>query len=356
MKKIVLFVFAMLGFLTSSYACYFQQVPYYKIWKAKFSANLRSIPCVSASYILWTSSRWKNYAIVWKSNGWYKIKLLNWKTAWIWDKSIYELNYNLNSKDKLILQKIYKILDKKNESFRQKFFQKIQSILPKFVNKPRVYTILSEILKYKKISAKQTIKPKINKQVKTPQPTKGTQKLETPQTVVKYDNNIFNFKKVKQTWINWHNEVRNSLKLPNYVENPKLDETAHIRSKTMKLKNKTNHKRHPNDSYYDYWKIADWMKSHGVVCKNIHRATFSESIAYRTFYCHKQDCTYDLINAMRKSFDFYMSEKWKKWAPHYRWIVHPLFRQIWVGIELKKIWKNSWKYFLTTHYCTKLLK
>jgi len=341
MKKLLILLFVFLSLFSFSRACFFKQVDYFKIWKARFSANLRSVPCVSSSYILWSTFKWKKYSIIWKTNGWYKIQFVNWKKAWVWDKSIQILDYKLTEKDKTIFKKIYKILNRKPENFIQKLNLQLKQILPKYVNKPRIYTILSEIINYKK-------------QIETPEKQLTTKEIETNQKLIKYNNYIFDIGKVKKTWINWHNQVRNTLKLPNYVENPKLDKTAQLWSKTMEKRNQMNHKRHLNDSYYDYWKIASWMKQNGVICKNIHRATFSESIAYRTFSCYKKDCTDELVKTMRKSFDFYMNEKWKKWDPHYRWIVHPLFKQIWFGISIKKIWNNSFKYFLTTHYCTQV--
>jgi len=41
----------------------------------------------------------------------------------------------------------------------------------------------------------------------------------------------------------------------------------------------------PSDSYYDYWKKAAWMENNGVACKNVSRATFSESIAWNIYTC-----------------------------------------------------------------------
>jgi hypothetical protein len=50
-----------------------------------------------------------------------------------------------------------------------------------------------------------------------------------------------------------------------------------------------------------------------------------------------------------------MSEKGKKYDPHYRAIVSPYFTTIGTGIELVKTGKNTYKYYLTTHYCTELI-
>ena len=66
----------------------------------------------------------------------------------------------------------------------------------------------------------------------------------------------------------------------------------------------------PSDSYYDYWKKAAWMEENGVVCENISRATFSESIAYNNYYCaDTSKCTDAIKKAVKRTYDFYMSEK-----------------------------------------------
>jgi predicted KAP-like P-loop ATPase len=68
------------------------------------------------------------------------------------------------------------------------------------------------------------------------------------------------------------------------------------------------------------------MEDNGVVCKNISRATFSESIAWNNYYCKDTSkCTSEIKKAVKRSFDFYMSEKGTNYDPHYRAIAHKLF-------------------------------
>ena len=169
-----------------------------------------------------------------------------------------------------------------------------------------------------------------------------------------YNNTYFNIEKVKKAWLAWHNQVRQKMWLKPYSYNLILSKSAKAWSNTMANRNIVSHKRHPNDSYYDYPKINIWMKAHGVVCENIHRATFSESIGYYYTKCIKTDCTASLLAWAKDIFNFYMAEKWKKWDPHYRAIVYPTFTQLWFGITIKNMWNGWWKYYFTTHYCTKL--
>lgn len=62
---------------------------------------------------------------------------------------------------------------------------------------------------------------------------------------------------------------------------------------------------------------------------------------------------------MKKIFDIYMSEKWLKYPmdAHYRAIVHPNISQIWVWIKLQETSdKNFYEYYITSHYCSELIK
>ncbi|MDR1944596.1 MAG: hypothetical protein LBQ59_00460 [Candidatus Peribacteria bacterium] len=58
------------------------------------------------------------------------------------------------------------------------------------------------------------------------------------------------------------------------------------------------HKRDLSDSYYDYNKIASWLKDRGIVCKNVNTVTFSESVAWTSYYCSENstDCTPNFID------------------------------------------------------------
>jgi len=333
------------------------------IGQAKFASNIRTYPCTYKSSVLRASKIWEKFNIVWKVSGWYKIQLSNWQIAWIWDKSVNIVwsSYNLTEKDKLIIekvnQKIDKLVEKKWESFRLKLENALVRLLPRYTSNPRIYSILDKLLEHTKkikIQDKQEIKKNENK---------VEQKLDTKQskqTQVQVDNDYWNFyfdeKKVRQTWLNLHNAERKKMWLKAYVYNSKLDNTAKDRSETMKFKKIVDHRRHKWDSYYDYWKIAKWFEQRWVVCQNISRATFSESIGYYTTKCDKSDCTDSVIKWLENTFNFYMSEKWKKWRPHYNGIVHKLFTQIWFGIAIENRWNGWYRYYFTTHYCTKIVK
>ncbi len=98
------------------------------------------------------------------------------------------------------------------------------------------------------------------------------------------------------------------------------------------------------------------MKQNWVICKNIKRATFSESIAWNEFYCNKKDCTNEVKKAIKRSFDFFVWEKGKAYDLHYKAIVHPYFETMWLWLSIKDKWKNRYRIYLTNHYCTTNIK
>jgi hypothetical protein len=158
---------------------------------------------------------------------------------------------------------------------------------------------------------------------------------------------------VRQYWIDLINGERNILWLTPYTYDSSLDTTAKIWSDMAVSRWYIDHKINTWDSYYDYWKKVKWMKNNGVVCKNISRITFSESIAWQTYSCPSwADCTNALKKAVKRSFDFFMSEKGKDYDPHYRGIAQPLFETMWLGLSVKDLWNNKSKMYLTNHYCT----
>jgi hypothetical protein len=74
------------------------------------------------------------------------------------------------------------------------------------------------------------------------------------------------------------------------------------------------------------------------------KTAFTENIAYQYYVCNKSDCTQDMINALKKWFDFFMKEKSDK-GSHYRAIVHEYFDQLWFWVA------TNWKYYwVVTHY------
>lgn len=157
--------------------------------------------------------------------------------------------------------------------------------------------------------------------------------------------------KVRATWLDWENKERSANGLAAYTYNEDLFRTATIWAETSKQKGYIDHKRPGQTAYYDYKIIEAWFKKLGLEFKNIHSKTFTESIAWEYYSCSEADCTDKLTTAIRKGFNFFMSEKGKSYSPHYDAIINPEFTQIGLGIIIDKA---TGKYYLTVHYGTEI--
>jgi uncharacterized protein YkwD len=157
--------------------------------------------------------------------------------------------------------------------------------------------------------------------------------------------------KVRATWLDWENTERTANGLAPYTYNEDLIRTATIWSEASKQKGYIDHKRPGQTAYYDYKIIEKWFKNLGLEFKNTHSKTFTESIAWEYYSCSDSDCTDKLTTAIRKGFNFFMSEKGKSSRPHYDAIINPEFTQIGIGIVVDKV---AEKYYLTVHYGTEV--
>lgn len=156
---------------------------------------------------------------------------------------------------------------------------------------------------------------------------------------------------VRRVWAKWINDARAGLNLAPYTQNKELNHSATLWSLRAKKSGTISHKRTGQTAYYDYGMIGDWFADLDLDFANVKSATFTENIGWGVYKCKKDDCTQDLINAVRSTFDFYMSEKGKASSSHYNSIMKPEFRLIGMGIAVDAA---SGKYYITTHYGTSI--
>lgn len=369
MKKILLFLLLLLFVKVDVFATdacdklILQESSF--IWKAVLTSNLRDYPCIYKSSIYWASKIGDKYEIISKVDGWYKIKTNEWSIYWIWDKAIIKTNdvidttpkYVLNIDEKILVYKfvakVDKIVQKKWINYKFSLLLKISDILDKKKYSLKITTILEEIIKWiqkievrkEEIVEDKVIEKELEEEVKEINSSENTYNLKN-----------IDINRVKTTWLSWYNDVRKDLWRKAYSYNSKLEKTAIEWSKLANSRNEITHKRNSSDSYYDYSKINTWFKDRGVVCKNIYRVTHSENIGWGTFSCSDSDCTDELINWIKSSFDFYMSEKDKDYKAHYLSITNNYFTQIGLWIDIEESWNSRYKYYLTVHYCTELVE
>ena len=157
-------------------------------------------------------------------------------------------------------------------------------------------------------------------------------------------------KKVQSTWLGWYNAVRLKAKLAPYVYNSTLNRTATLWSATAKERGYLNHKRNGQTVYYDYTIMKKWFAAQGVVFTGS-GTLFTENIGWGPYRCTKKDCTSEMIDTIRYTFDAYMAEKGKSYRPHYNSIVSTVYTKIGLGIVVDE---KKGKLYLTVHYAKKV--
>ncbi|MFC1810596.1 S-layer homology domain-containing protein [Patescibacteria group bacterium] len=151
---------------------------------------------------------------------------------------------------------------------------------------------------------------------------------------------------VRETWLSWYNEERRLLGLHEYIYDDQLNRTATQWSKVSRDRGYMDHKRDGSTDYYDFYGIMDWFAGLGIEFVN---SAYTENIAWEMYYCDvtAEDCTQDMINSVRKGFDFFMSEKGGSYTAHYDSIISPNYNIIGLGVAIND---DANKFYLTVHY------
>lgn len=161
---------------------------------------------------------------------------------------------------------------------------------------------------------------------------------------------------VINTWLSWTNSVRLEQWLSPYTIDTRLNGTAQEWSEYSKNRGYIIHGR-PGDgcytignySCYNFSAIDTWFKARGIDPIVINHTKHTENIGTRGYSCHSSNCTDEMIIAVRKTFDFFLSEKSYN-GVHYKSLVNPLFTKIWAWVSVDE---SKWVYYLTVHYITK---
>ncbi len=157
-------------------------------------------------------------------------------------------------------------------------------------------------------------------------------------------------------WLDQVNTTRSALKIYPYEADKQLDFTAQYWSDYSKSIGSISHKRYNSKTYYDYNLIRKRFESLGIVFGPKNGTKVVENIGRWYVRCAtkkfvKTDCTQTLINAAQSTRTFFMSEKGKAYAPHYKSIISRQYTHAWFGITIDV---DKGKYYLTTHYSVPL--
>ncbi len=164
---------------------------------------------------------------------------------------------------------------------------------------------------------------------------------------------------VRDTWLQWTNYLRTEQLGDRgaYAADWRLNATASVWSQYSASIWSISHKRKASDAYYNYNWLVQWFKwkweeltGSPIVFRNVSRATFSESIWRWMWNCHEADCTDEVIEATRSTWDFFYKERSYN-GVHYRALTHKKFgiQGLWIAFSGKK-------YYLTIHYGTSILE
>lgn len=155
---------------------------------------------------------------------------------------------------------------------------------------------------------------------------------------------------IARHWMQWVNGERTMQGLPPYRASKHLARTAAIWSVSARNAGAITHKRAGQTAYYDYAVMTDWFEGNDIAFANSGGSTFTENIGWGVYRCPASgDCTAAFTDAVRTTFDFYMSEKNKPYRPHYNSIVNADFRLAGLGIAVDEA---RGRYYLTAHYGT----
>jgi len=154
-----------------------------------------------------------------------------------------------------------------------------------------------------------------------------------------------NIQEIRSTRIDRHNQERARVGLPFYTGNALLDSSAQTWAEHLKTIGTTSHKRTSKDGYYNYRSVKDWFNDQWVQFTWSAGNLFSESLGRWLFTCKQTDCTATLLKSIKKTFAFYMAERWSSWRPHYNGIVMKDFVNVGFGLAI-----NKNKFYLVSHY------
>lgn len=163
--------------------------------------------------------------------------------------------------------------------------------------------------------------------------------------------NKIDINQVRTTWLEWYNDARSAEGKSAFKYNKYLNWSAKKWSQISSDRGEMSHKRPGQTAYYDYNIITQWFADLGITFKNVNRITYTENIGRGTFRCSDSDCTQELIDAIRSTFNYYMAEKNQEYRAHYNSIMNT-FNEIGLGIVIDE---NTNQYYLTVHYGTELL-
>lgn len=182
---------------------------------------------------------------------------------------------------------------------------------------------------------------------------------------VEYSLDKVDMNRVKDAWLSWVNDLRTKKGLTPYKYHPLLDYTAQDVAIYLgalypsgRVWNMATHEKPGQPTpWYSHSYITKWFKEHGVYTVNVGGSNHTENTWYSNYRCDDtEDCTDEMIAALRRTFNYYMSEeRFVNYAPrkalHYLSMINPNFEYIGLGLAVGEWSSRRWS---VIHYMTEL--
>lgn len=188
---------------------------------------------------------------------------------------------------------------------------------------------------------------------RTDRPARGAEALLTARCDWVEEEQLpgVDIQEVRRVWLSWVNALRARQNLPAYRYHRTLNKSARRWSAEAKATGAITHKRPGQTAYYDFGMLTDWFASMDLSFHLHNGSLHTENIGWGMYRCAGGDCTEDMIDAIRTTFDFYVAEEGKSYRPHWNSMVNPDFTIAGLGISVEE---GSGKYYLTAHYGTEI--
>ena len=181
---------------------------------------------------------------------------------------------------------------------------------------------------------------------------------------VKYPIDRVDMDRVKEAWLTWVNDLRASKGLPPYEYHKLLDHTSQEVADYLAVKYPkarptnlaTHEKPGQTTNGYSHSYLTKWFKERGVYTVAKGRSNHTENTGYSYYRCEKEDCTDEMIRALRTTFAYYKNEeRFLSYAPsralHYKSLVNPNYKYIGLGLATSPNANRRWS---VLHYMTEL--
>lgn len=132
-----------------------------------------------------------------------------------------------------------------------------------------------------------------------------------------------------------------------YILNHSLSKAAKSWSDYSSSMGNISHKKYASKAYYDYKLIQKYTEEQWVEFADKAGTKVVENIGRWTVKCKEEDCTDEILKATESTWRFFLNEKWKVYAPHYKSMISSHYTDAGFGVSVDR---KTGKYYFTAYY------